>query len=173
MQIFTKFSQVVAFLNQHKDPLIAEVVLKTEQAMNKKDVLTKQIPNPNGLVYKESDVLLTLNAKYEQLVNFQREDEGKEADFKAQSTKAKYNYINESVSELNGGLYLRGVVQKWDTKRYVDANGADVDYTKIAPFIPKPSANKSQGVDNAIQYRTIKSEGIVSIKTNLFVYTPS
>ena len=70
MQKFTTAKQLIDFLNTNNSPILATVTVKTEQKMNKKDVATKKIPNPHGPIFKISQMQLTLNADYEQLVNF-------------------------------------------------------------------------------------------------------
>ena len=170
MQKFTNTKQLIDFLNTNNLPTLATVTVKTEQKMNKKDVATKKIPNPHGPIYKIAQMQLTLNADYEQLVNFQRTDEGKTADFEAQTKKAAYNNINRTISEKDGVLYVNAVLQDSTTLGYVDVNGESVEYNTFAAFVPNKSDNKSQGVENAVQYRTIKLENIVHIQCPDFSY---
>ena len=170
MQKFTTTKQLIDYLNTNNSPILATVTVKTEQKMNKKDVATKKIPNPHGPIFKISQMQLTLNADYEQLVNFQRTDEGKTADFESQAKKAAYNNINRTISEKDGVLYVNAVLQDSTTLGYVDVNNDSVEYNSFAAFVPASSSNKSQGLENAVQYRTIKLENVVHIQCPDFSY---
>ena len=65
---------------------------------------------------------------------------------------------------------MNAVLQDSTTLGYVDINSDGVEYNTFAAFVPASSSNKSQGLENAVQYRTIKLENVVHIQCPDFSY---
>ena len=81
----TSSIDLVNFFSKYQAATRAVVVTRTPVKMNKKDVATKEIPNPFTEVFKVQTIEVELNADYEQKVNDQRLLEGIAQDFVAGS----------------------------------------------------------------------------------------
>ena len=169
MKKFTTIQEVKDFLKNYDKPLSVVVTYRGELKMNKKDVLTKTIPNPNGVVFKEQEMKIVLNADYETIVNMYRLEEGKKDDFEAQK-RVWGESQSKSIVENNGKEYFKGVLSESCVLGYWDMNNYPVDYQKLVPFIPKPSSNKTQGLDNPVRYVTIEDVNILKMESSEFVF---
>lgn len=140
----------------------ATLVIRTQVKLNKKDVETKSIPNPYSEIYKTSTVEAILNPQYEEMVNQQREAEGKEADFTAE--KAKWGtHIGGSLVEHNGVIYVTYVEEKSTVSSYEDQDGNLVEKEDFVAFQPKPSKSSTQNLENEVKYRKVKLENIKQV----------
>lgn len=141
-----------------------KVVLSTLTSvkMNKKDVETKTIPNPFTEVFKESKVVVLLNASYEKMVNEQRDSEGKETDFVAAGMKYG-NMVGAALLENNGQFYVKCIeLEKVGESTYIDSDKNPVEYDAIKPFIPVKKPSEHQGTEKEIKARNFKLESIVA-----------
>lgn len=137
------------------------LITRTAVKMNKKDVETKTIPNPFGEVFKISKVRVILNANYEERVNQERAEEGKEANFVAKEMRYG-NMVGNSLLENNGTLYVKTIeLGRVGTSVYADANGDEVVYEDIKPFVPVKKPSATQDLENEVKVRNFKLESII------------
>lgn len=166
MITITTKADLINFLTSYKSAKTATVVSKTELKMNKKDIATKQTPNPYPIAYKVSLFEADINFDYEDRVNDARLVEGKEQSFEA--GEAKWGqYVSKSLTKKDDQYYMKLVPTKSLTKTtYEDADGKALDYDSLKPFVPvrKESASTSQGLDNAVQFRAFKLDSIIHFK---------
>jgi len=163
---------MTSFFAMNQSKMNATLATKTLVKMNKKDVATKQIPNPHGNVYKIQRVHVELNGDYELNVNQSRAVEEKEQDFTKGDLKWGRHAYGKAIIENDGKLYLQTTeLGKVGKVEYVDENGNPVDYESIKPFMPvyKPSAK--QGLEDEVKIRTFKYESVLEIiiKTDTLV----
>ena len=114
---------------------------------------------------------MLLNANYQNMVNNALIREGKEADF-----KSKENWFTHVNDSFNGSIvakksdltceYLKFACNNAVTEKYY-VNGVEAtetDVQTIKQFRQKSSKAVNQGLDKDVVARTIKIEGIKSIK---------
>lgn len=156
-------SELVMYFNDNKAAVRGNIVTRTPVKMNKKDVATKTIANPNGAVYKVQTINVELNAQYEMKVNTARMLEGKEQDFEAEGRKWGVN-VNGSIVEKNGQLYLKVVEEtKIGTPVYETENGTEVSYDDLRAFIPAYTPAAKQGLEDDVKVRTFKLENVIGM----------
>lgn len=163
LQLKTK-QELIDFLTKYKSVKTATIVSKTELRMNKKDVATKQIPNPTPVAYKVSLFEADVNFDYEDKVNDARLLEGKEQNFEAQEAKWG-EYVSKSLTKKDDTYYLKVVPTKSLTKTtYEDADGKKLDYSTLEPYVPVRKEYTGQGLDNAVAFRAFKLDSIIHFK---------
>lgn len=154
------------FVNQLKGPVSATMKTKTEVTMRKKDVATKTIVNPFGVVYKLQEIEVEINRDYEDTVNDNRVMEDKKANFEAQGLPWG-TAINNVVILKDGKPYIKTIeVGKIGTATYFDDKGNIVKYSDLLPFLPTFTPNNKQGLEDVVQVRTFKLSSILSINFN-------
>jgi hypothetical protein len=157
------------------NPTDATIVTKTLLKMNKKDVATKSKPNPYNAVWKIQTKHVTLNPKYEQAVNEQRAAEEKSEDFVAKERKWGVP-IGNGMLMKDGSFYLKMIVNSVETPYYalVQTDPTDVsqmvDYDLLSPFVPVPSAPKTQGVNEAVKFISVGMENVLHVVGETFEY---
>lgn len=156
--------ELINFLTSYKSAKTATVVSKTELRMNKKDVATKQTPNPYPIAYKVSLFEADVNFDYTDKVNDARLLEGKEQSFEAQEAKWG-DYVSKSLTKKDDQYYMKLVPTKSLTKTsYEDADGKALNYDDLKPFVPVKKEYTGQGLDNAVQFRAFKLDSIIHFK---------
>lgn len=136
-------------------------------------------PTPSNISEgkKRSVIFGIIGGKYSNAVNNQRDRENIPSDFEPQDHKWA-SYIDDSpVMQHNnsGDLYL--AIQRRPAKNtnktvYTDANGSHLAYDDIAEYLKakSPSSGQSQGIDNPIQWLTLKLENVTEARINGVVY---
>lgn len=159
----TSSIDLVNFFSKYQAATRAVVVTRTPVKMNKKDVATKEIPNPFTEVFKVQTIEVELNADYEQKVNDQRLLEGIAQDFVAGSRNWGKR-VNGSIVEKQGQLYLHCIVGKKVGKaKYETKSGRAVDYSEFAAFVPKYNGTPSQELENEVQVRDFKLQNVIGL----------
>lgn len=163
MQQLTTQSDLVRFFNDNQSAVKGNIVTRTPVKMNKKDVATKTIENPNGAVYKVQTINVELNAEYEIKVNTARMLEGKEQDFEVEARKWGV-HNNKSIIEKNGQLYLQVIEgDRIGSPVYETEAGVEVKYDDLKPFIPAYNASAKQGLETDVKVRTFKLENVIGM----------
>ena len=163
MQQLTTQSELVRFFNDNQSAVKGNIVTRTPVKMNKKDVATKSIENPNGAVYKVQTINVELNAEYEIKVNTARMLEGKEQDFEVEARKWGV-HNNKSIIEKNGQLYLQVIEgDRIGSPVYETEDGVEVKYDDLKPFIPAYNASAKQGLEDEVKVRTFKLENVIGM----------
>ncbi len=162
-----KKTQIVsALIKDGGSATFAQVVAEVEQKM-----LKRGNPLKDAVITKLVHYNMLLNANYQNMVNNARVREGKEADF-----QAKENWFTPVNDSFNGSIvakksdlsceYLKFACNNAKTEKYF-VNGVEAtesDLSIIKEFKQKPSKAVNQGLENDVVIRTIKMEGIKSIK---------
>jgi len=167
----SKLNNILALLNDGGSAEFASLIAIVSVPM----VLThKESGDKNPLwqiakkgVTKRTKYNVLLNGIYQNMVNNQREREGKERDF-----KAKPNWFEPVFDSVNGSVvcnknskedyYLKVAVNSAETFEYF-VNGIEAtpdQLETIKKFREKPSEPKNQGTDKPIIIRTITIENI-------------
>lgn len=141
----------------------AILTIRTSVKMNKKDVATKSIENPNGEIFKVATIDVTLNPSYEKAVNEQRAVEGKDTDFKAESPVWGKS-VGGALVENKEVLYAAYIENKYVNSKYVDIDGNDVDKASFEAFLPASKPSTSQGTEVAIKYRKVTLTNILKVE---------
>lgn len=164
----TKQEELVQFLTNFRSAREATFVTKTAVKLNKKDVATKQIPNPHGDIFKITLLKGEINFDYEDKVNDARLVEGKTQDFVAASARNGLEYHSNALSVKDSTFYLRVIPERRITEPFYEkANGEKILLDDIKPFMPvaKPSASSGrQDLEKAIPFRTYKLDSIIHMK---------
>ena len=162
-----KKSEIIAkLINDGGSATFAQVVAVVEQKM-----LKTGNPLRNATITKLVNYNMLLNANYQNMVNNALIREGKEADF-----KSKENWFTHVNDSFNGSIvakksdltceYLKFACNNAVTEKYY-VNGieaTETDMETIKQFKQKSSKAVNQGLDKDVVARTIKIEGIKSIK---------
>lgn len=163
----TNQTDLIQFLTNYRSASKATFVSKTATKLNKKDVATKQIPNPHGQIYKISLFSGEINFDYEDKVNDARLVEGKNQDFESAGSVNGLQYHSKALSVKDSTFYLRVIPEKSITKPFYEReDGSKIDIEEIKPFMPvsKSTSSGRQELDNAIPIRTFKLESIIHMK---------
>lgn len=164
MITITTKADLIKFLSSYKSAKTATIVSKTELKMNKKDVATKQTPNPTPVAYKVSLFEADLNFDYEDKVNDARLLEGKEQTFEAKEAKWG-EFVSKSLNKKDDTYYLKVVPTKSLTKTtYEDADGKKLEYSTLEPYVPIKKEYAGQGLDTAVAFRAFKLDSIIHFK---------
>lgn len=153
-------------INDGHSATYASMLAEVEQKQ-----LKRGNPLANSRVTKLVQYRMLLNANYQNMVNNQREREGKEANF-----EAKENWFKKVNDGFNGSIvcnksnensyYLLFACDDSKTEKYfidgVEATPQQIE--TIKQFRPKPSSSSRQGLQNEIIVRTVKLDGIKEIK---------
>jgi hypothetical protein len=167
-----KINNILNLLNDGGSAEFASVVALVSQSMVKTDKESGEI---NSLWYakegitKRTTYQVTLNGIYTNMVNNQREREGKERDF-----KAKPNWFEPVFDSVNGSivcnknskedLYLKVAVRSAQTSEYfINGVQATTEQIEIIKKFKSNSKAKNQGLEKEITIRTIWLEGIEKI----------
>lgn len=162
MEHIVNTQEILDNISKLTGPTLAKLVTRTEVKMNKKDVETKTQANPYVGAVKITTMIVELAPKYEAAVNQQRIEEGKTADFEAQSRKWGTNLGNGLV-ENNGKLYVSFIAKETVLVTYMF--GTDIiDKKELTPFIPKKKPSTTQAVENEIAFRSIAAENIMTVE---------
>jgi len=154
---------IVEFAKIVKPDTKAILQTKTAVKMNKKDVDTKNIPNPYTEVFKINTIKVTMNADYQYRVNEQRIKEGNTANFEAKSL-GYGQMIGNALLENNGQLYIKCIEEnRIGVPIYVDAANNVIEYDELKPFIPTRKSN-SQGLDEEIKVRNFKVDSVIGFE---------
>lgn len=163
MYVFNTTDELVNFFNNNKMPIKGNVVTRTPVKVNKKDVATKLIANPHGVIYKVQTVSVELNAQYENRVNTARMFEGKEQNFEAEERKWGER-VNASIVKKGEELYLAVVEEsKVGFPVYETEAGDEVSYDDLIPFIPAYKPAPKQALDSEIKIRTFKLTNVIGL----------
>lgn len=108
---------------------------------------------------------------YENSVNYQREREGKEADFESYPRQwGQRLYPTPLVYHpKKDKYYLEVKVEKRLETKYVTNNGKEVPIEELKPFLYNSSGGR-QGVDNKIKLRDYSIKNIKKIRMNSVQY---
>ncbi len=157
-----RYDEMIDFLKKNDQEMVVQITTRTEVKMNKKDVATKKILNPFGIVYKTSKIKVKVNFDYQNEVNEQLKVEGKEQTFEAQERKWG-EHIAKSIIEKGSQLYLSVIeIDKIGKSTYRE-NDQDISYEELKPFIPEyKSSNKI--LENEVKYRNYKLENIIDFE---------
>jgi len=168
----SKLNNILALLNDGGSAEFASVVALVSQSMVKTDKESGEI---NSLWYAKEGVTkrttyqVTLNGIYQNMVNNQREREGKERDF-----KAKPNWFEPVFDSVNGSVvcnknskedyYLKVAVRSAVTSEYfIEGRTATEQEIATIKKFRSSSKPKNQGTEKEITIRTIWIEGIEKI----------
>lgn len=165
LQLKTK-QELIDFLTKYKSVKTATIVSKTELRMNKKEVATKQIPNPFGdeKIYKVSLFNGDINFDYETVINDARLLEGKDQNFEASSAKWG-DYVSPSLTKKEDDYYLKIIPTKsLTTSTYEKEDGSSIDIKQLEDFIPKKKPSTKQELDKEVPYRVFKLSSIIHLK---------
>lgn len=155
--------QIIDTISKLQGPTLARMISRTEVKMNKKDVATKSNPNPYIGAVKITTQIVELAPKYEAAVNEQRESEGKEADFQASARKWGVN-IGNGIVEKEGKFYVSFIAKEHVLNSYLFGDQV-ISKEDLDPYIPaKKPGSGVQGVENAIAFRSIAAENIMSLE---------
>jgi hypothetical protein len=158
--------ELVDFLTNFKSTKTATIVSKTSLKMNKKDVATKQTPNPFSDVSKIALFEAEVNFNYEDKVNDALLLEGKAQEFEAKAPKWG-EFVSKALTKKDETYYIKLMPTKSLTKTtYEKADGSRVEFSELEPFVPKASgtASANQNLDNAVPFRTFKLDSIIHFK---------
>ena len=162
-----KKSQVIAeLIKDGGSATFAKVIAVVEQKM-----LKTNNPLKNAVITKLVDYHMNLNRNYQNEVNNALIREGKEANF-----EAKQNWFTPVADGFNGSIvakksdltceYLKFSCNGAETLKWfvngVEATNEELEIIKA--FKQKSSEPKNQGLDKKVIIRTIKMDGIQTIK---------
>ena len=72
------------------------------------------------------------------------------------------NMVGNSLLENNGTLYVKTIeLDRVGTSVYADANGDEVVYEDIKPFVPVKKPSATQDLENEVKVRNFKLESII------------
>lgn len=166
MLTITKKEELIEFFNGFKTPGKAVIVSKTAVKMNKKDVLSKTIPNPFAELFKVQTMECLVNIDYQELVNDIRSFEDKSTDFKAEK-RTWGEHVNASIIEHNGEYYLQCIPEKKYAYSYERADGSKIEYSEFDAFVPKPKEAfkdvSRQETEVRVDIRTFKLSSIIAL----------
>ena len=163
MITITSSAELINFFNNFKSCQRATIVTKTPVKMNKKDVATKQIENPNGEVFKVQTIVVEFNADYQGKVNDQRLLEGVAQDFVSEG-RSWGKHVNGSIVENHGQFYLHCVeIEKQGKAVYETKGGKKVDYADLLAFIPKYNGTAKQELEDEVKVRDFKLQNVIGI----------
>lgn len=134
------------------------VTIQTPVKMRKKG-------NPFGEITKTQDILLLMNKSYTEAVNEQRVEENVGATFQAKQTwgvpiDGLYNLITHE-----GTPYLQGVFVGNASMPSYTHDGHPIAHEEFADFVTSSGGSSArQGVEQAVAFRKIKVDSIVSFK---------
>ena len=155
-----------AFINDGGKATHGKIVAIVEQKM-----LKRNNPLKDAEVTKLVTYMARLNNNYANAVNNALKREGKDANF-----VSKENWFTTIYDSFNGSLvakksdtnctYLKMIVNYAVTHVYfVNGVEATAEQIEIIKNFKQKSSAASQGLDNEIIVRTIKTDNIISIKT--------
>jgi len=123
-------------------------------------------PFKDGEVLKVSRVQMNLGCNYAKIVNAQRAREGLPTDFKPEPRKWGKRIpdtpfiVHAPKGETEPKLYLDGKVEKSVEHWYEDANGNEIDASKVEPWL-RPKGKSRQGVKDERYWRTYEMKNIL------------
>lgn len=140
-------------------------------AIVEQKMLKRGNPLKDATVTKLVSYISLLNANYQNTVNNALEREGKDKNF-----VSKENWFTTIFDSFNGSLvakksdtnchYLKMIVKSAKThKFFVDGIEATEEQMEVIRQFKQSSSPTSQGLDNEIIVRTIKTQNIISVKT--------
>lgn len=133
---------------------IATIISKTEHA------LKKSWKGPK--IFKVSQVNGMLGYDYENSVNLQREREGKEANFEAESRRWGIR-LDRYFVEHKGKYYLTIKVQGTSSPTYYDQDGNEVDRKSFQDHEYARSSSSRQEVEKQVIHREYSLDNIMVI----------
>ena len=163
MKTMTTPAELVEFFNTFTLSFRGTLMSRTPVKMNKKDVATKTITNPNDVVYKRQMINMELNANYEAKVNSARLDEDKKDNFVGEDRKWG-EHVNGVVVKKQDQLYINVLEEsKIGDVTYETEGGTKVSYDDIKAFIPPYKPSAKQGLVNDVKVRTFKVANVLEM----------
>jgi hypothetical protein len=155
--------ELTNLLAKFSGPVRVKIKTKTEVIMRKKDVVTKTIANPFPTIYKLQELVVELNANYEDKVNDARLLEGKSNTFRAEGL-VWGEAVDNVLIKKDDQFYIKTIVIKSiGTQTFIANDGRVIPKTQLEPFLPAPTPAKKQGLDDEVVVRTFKLSSIIEI----------
>lgn len=154
---FTNPQDLVQYIAGLRSTQVATLVAIT-------DVKMRKTGNPYVAgVRKVQKLQVTVNDNYENKVNDVREAEDKPANFEVAPLQWG-EHVSNAVIEHNGQLYVQTLVVDTDrTPVYIDAQGNEVAYSDIKPFLPPYNPATRQQLADEVKVRTWKLSSIYAL----------
>jgi hypothetical protein len=158
MNELTKAEFFDVIQNEIKGTTFVTASIETEVKM-----LKRGNPYAGESVTKVQNMNGAIGFDYENSVNRQRDREGNEENFEANSRKWGILLEGRKIVEHKGNYYLQFKVENSSNVKYF-MNGQEIEKEMIAEWLPKKKESTTQDVEKQVIVRDVKFDSIKSIK---------